>query len=164
MEQVGKALEAQAIKLRADAMQADLFGRSAFNRYYYAVFYVAREMLGEFSPNWQSVPHKSVPQLLTGKVREEIQKAKRRASRLGDGESVSLCSHALQSLEQLSDLLTRGYSVRVTADYDPTIAVQFNGKEFSLASMPVATARNWAQRASFLTSSVRRAWKLAHEP
>jgi uncharacterized protein (UPF0332 family) len=163
VEQVGNALEAEAIKLRADLKQADLFGRSAFNRYYYAVFYVAREMLREFSPRWHSVPHKSVPQLLTGQVREEIQKAKRRATKLGDGESVSLCSHALRSLEQLSELLTQGYSVRVTADYDPTITVQFTGKEFSLASMPVATAKKWAQRASFLTSSVRRAWKLAHE-
>lgn len=165
MEQVGNALADQAIKLRGDPADADLFGRSAFNRYYYAVFYIAREMLGDFSVEWQTVPHASVPQLLVGQVRREIQKFKQRANKLGDTESVSLCSHAIESLDRLSELLRQGYSVRVTADYDPTVQIKFEDgtSQFSLASMTIGTARNWAQRAGFLTSSVRRAWRLAHE-
>lgn len=165
MEQVGNALATQAVKLKGKPLEADLFGRSAFNRYYYAVFYVARGMLSDFSTEWQSIPHASVPQLLVGQVRREIQKFKQKANRLGDTESVSLCSHAIESLDQLSELLKKGYSIRVTADYDPTVSIKFeNGADqFSLASTTIGTARNWVQRATFLTSSVRRAWKLAHE-
>jgi uncharacterized protein (UPF0332 family) len=165
VEQVGNALALQAVKLKAKSIEADLFGRSAFNRYYYAVFYVARSMLSDFSPDWKSVPHASVPQLLVGQVRKDIQRFKQKANKLGDTESVSLCSHAIESLDQLSELLKKGYSVRVAADYDTTVSVEFEegSNQFSLASTTVSTARNWVQRAVFLTSSVRRAWRLAHE-
>jgi hypothetical protein len=166
MRQVAEYLEARAIALRADPKEADLFGRSAFNRYYYAVFFITRTMLSDFDPKWRSTPHAEVPQLLTGKVRKAIQRFKLRASQMGDSDSIAICSHGLTSIDELSQLLKQGYSVRLTADYDPTIEILFPDKlsHFSLGSTPVTTAQKWVDRAGFLTSRVRRAWNLANGP
>jgi uncharacterized protein (UPF0332 family) len=165
MEQVARLLEARAIALKGDPKEADLFGRSAFNRYYYAVFFITRGMLSDFDPKWRSTPHADVPKLLTGKVRKAIQQFKQRATRIGDSDSIAICSHALTSVDELSQLLKQGYSVRVTADYDPTIEISFAKElpQFSLGSTPVTTAQKWVDRAGFLTSRVRRAWNLANE-
>ena len=46
MKIVGEKLERWALEQKA-VDEKDLFGRSAFNRYYYAVFLLTREMLGK---------------------------------------------------------------------------------------------------------------------
>lgn len=163
MERVAQSLEAQAIALRADQLGADLFGRSAFNRYYYAVYLRAREMLTEFNPGWRTTPHAKMPLILEGPVKAAIKKAKQKAVKLGDSDSIGLCSRGLSAVDQLCALMRVGYSVRVAADYDPTVSITFadDGRHFSLASTPVATARRWVERSEFLESSVRRAWKFA---
>lgn len=165
VEDVAQFLAVHAATLRRDLPQADLFGRSAFNRYYYAIFFLTREMLTDFDARWRSTPHADVPNVLNGKVRESIQKFKRKATQLGDAEAVSICSHGMQSIADLSTILKQGYSVRVTADYDPTIGISFgeDAAQFSLGNTSVMTAQRWVERAGFLTGSVRRAWKLAHE-
>ena len=52
MQYVGSELERLALS-DADPNNADLLGRSAFNRYYYAAFLITRETLGYMQPNWK---------------------------------------------------------------------------------------------------------------
>lgn len=166
MEEVAQFLATQAVTLRRDPARADLFGRSAFNRYYYATFFITREMLSDFDKGWRSTPHARVPDILNSRVKDPIQRFKRKATQLGDTEAVGICSHGLQSISDLVIILKQAYSVRVTADYDPTVSVSFgkSSNQFSLGHTSVTTAQNWVKRAEFLTGSVRRSWKLAHEP
>ena len=165
MREVAISLEDRANELRNDAGRADLYGRSAFNRYYYASFYVARDMLAEFDPSWRSTTYASIPELLNGKVRSRIKKFQAQARKLGDSESIAICSRAISDVNELSQLLREGYAVRSTADYDPSVSITFskNSGQFSLASVPVSTARKWVDRANQLSSVVRRAWALANE-
>ena len=56
MKIVGEQLESWALDRKVET-ERDLFGRSAFNRYYYAVFLLTREMLGEFKASWKKTMH-----------------------------------------------------------------------------------------------------------
>ena len=49
MQYVGSELERLAL-INTDPNSADLLGRSAFNRYYYAAFLITRETLGYMQP------------------------------------------------------------------------------------------------------------------
>lgn len=64
MKVVGDKLENFALGEK-NILSKDLFGRSAFNRYYYAAFLVTREMLGELQNSWKATPHRQIPILLT---------------------------------------------------------------------------------------------------
>jgi hypothetical protein len=166
VEVVAQYLETQAIASRTNRVEANLFGRSAFNRYYYAVYFLTRDMLSDFNAPWATTAHANVPVILSGPVRDAIRKFKQRATHLRDSEAISICSRALSAIDELCELLRRGYSVRVTADYDATVGIEFapDSNQFSLAATSVTTARRWVERTGFLTSSVRRAWILANGP
>ena len=58
---VGTTLSTEAKKIDGDI--ADAYGRSAFNRYYYAAYLTARDLLIKFNPIWD-VSHSDVPNLL----------------------------------------------------------------------------------------------------
>lgn len=162
MEQVASHLADQAIARRRSPPDADCFGRSAFNRYYYTVYLEVRAMLADFEPAWSRSSHRSIPQLLCGAVKEEIQKAKRKAATLRDGISVSICSDALRELPNLAELLRSGYLTRSIADYDPGVPILFDddGKHFSLSAVKITTAQQWVARARFMIAVIRRGWKL----
>lgn len=59
MQYVGSELERLALS-DADPNNADLLGRSAFNRYYYAAFLITRETLGYMQPNWKGTQHANI--------------------------------------------------------------------------------------------------------
>jgi hypothetical protein len=40
---------------------ADAFGRSAFNRYYYASYLITRDMLRQLDPSWTRTGHSKIP-------------------------------------------------------------------------------------------------------
>lgn len=164
MEEVAQFLSVRALELRNDEAQADLFGRSAFNRYYYAAYLITRDMLTDFDRNWRSTPHAKIPEILNGSVKKPINNFKRMVTKLGDSESISICSNAISGISELSNVLVSAYSIRVTADYDPDVLIEFGEgvSSFKLRSTSVGVARNWTEQARFLTGVVRRGWNLAH--
>jgi hypothetical protein len=63
-ENVAHHLQQQAINLRANAAQADRFGRSAFNRYYYSTFIRVRKMFLILNPAGNFRIHSQFPEKL----------------------------------------------------------------------------------------------------
>jgi hypothetical protein len=58
--------------------EADAFGRSAFNRYYYAAFLSTRELLATIERSWKGVPHSNIPDLLENDLRTRFQREMKR--------------------------------------------------------------------------------------
>ncbi|MFP3541518.1 hypothetical protein, partial [Pseudomonas sp. SIMBA_044] len=72
---------------------ANLYGRSAFNRYYYAAYLSVREMLQSGQPDYAGASHSDLPGLLEGAVLKRIKVEVRRQVKLhllihGDGEAM----------------------------------------------------------------------------
>lgn len=71
MQIVAQQLEFWA-KEKDKETERDLFGRSAFNRYYYAAFLVTREMLGALRPTWRHTAHAAIPELLEAGLKKRL--------------------------------------------------------------------------------------------
>jgi hypothetical protein len=67
MRIVGDHLAEVAAK-SGDATHFDLFGRSAFNRYYYSAFLSVRTALRTIDSRWATPSHQAVPAVLKGDV------------------------------------------------------------------------------------------------
>ncbi|WP_186129797.1 hypothetical protein [Burkholderia gladioli] len=153
-------LEAQN---RSDVMERDLFGRSAFNRYYYATFLEVKKGLGSLKTEWATMAHAGVPEVLRGTVQRELKQGMRKALKLSDSEVVSLCERAKSAVLDLADLMERGYAIRVAADYHPEISVDFSdGSNFKLNTVTVRDARTWPSRAEVFMGVIVSAWKQVH--
>lgn len=162
MERVALDLQTSAQALRNDAQGFDLFGRSAYNRYYYATFLLARQMMISFDPNWKG-SHSSLPDQLAGTILKQISNFQRKALKFGDSGSIAICGSAKSALNDFSALLKEAYSVRVLADYYPEIAVTpIDGERFKLDRTTISSAHDWPIRARNYIAVIQRAWRLAH--
>lgn len=163
MEIVAQHLQQQAIK-RREHLERDLFGRSAFNRYYYAMFLDVKTGLGGLRPEWgNEIAHKAVPELLRGTVKTHLQQGSKKALRANDAEVVSLCEKAKSAAESLAKMMDQGRATRVAADYTPDIPVEFStSADFSLNTVSVEEARQWPYRARGLIAIIASAWKQIH--
>lgn len=158
MQVVGQYLQSEATK-RPTPRECDLFGRSAYNRYYYAVFLSVREMLSTFDPAWARASHSSFPQLLNGQVRAAISQGRVRASRTRDQQLEKDCYTAMTALRDLASLIVSSAATRVVADYSPAIVVDFNsGNNFSLAGVSIDEARRWPPKADALVTKIGSVW------
>ena len=161
MKIVGEQLESWALERRAHD-EKDFFGRSAFNRYYYAVFLLTREMLGEFKTSWKGTMHASIPNLLRTSVKKEVVQTLEKAVRSGfmtKGESSQIIQQHNRSLAELADLIEMAYQVRIIADYEPEIAIQQERNVLSLDSHKLTSAKTWPDRASAYCKAIRKVWK-----
>jgi hypothetical protein len=141
-------------------MERDYFGRSAFNRYYYATFLQVKTGLGGLRVEWSTMAHAGIPEVLRGTVQRELKQGRTRAQRASDQEVVALCSRALAAVADLAKLMEKGYATRVTADYHPEIPVDFSGgQSFKLNTIGVDDARAWPNRAQVLVGAITSAWK-----
>ena len=144
MEAVARHLRDKALEFDGEKAgeDADLFGRSAFNRYYYAAFLITRKKL---KPIFVDLPgkHAAIPDFLRGHVARELNRRKRVAMRAEDYASVQAVQNGRNAALKLADLLVQGYSARVVADYHPELAVSFNGQGFLLNEVPVSDAVSW---------------------
>ena len=160
METVAHHLQKEAINRRLNAEECDLFGRSAYNRYYYATFLKVREMFSQLDASWGALPHKAYPEILRGTIKKTIAGGRSKAIKLGDLKLISLCQQATAAASDLATLMTQGYAVRVIADYHPEIPVAFTDAErFELNSVKISTAHGWPSRAQTLTNTIEAAWK-----
>lgn len=159
MKRVGHHLQLEAMS-RTDVVERDLFGRSSFNRYYYATYWIVRDLLKSLDASWASQSHAGVPKLLGGQVHDVLLRGKARARRTADTQLVSLCSQALSAVTELSSIMTAAYAIRVVADYQPENSIKFEpGDGFTLNSVGVEVAYSWPNRATLLCNSIRAAWR-----
>ena len=103
METVASHLHSET-NARMGSPDRDWFGRSTFNRFYYATFLEVRAALKEMSPDWTNVAHKNIPELLGGSIKTELRRGLERARRTGDGATLSQCSSAIAAAKELAAL------------------------------------------------------------
>ena len=160
MKVVGEKLEEWALNENNNRVQ-DLFGRSAFNRFYYASFLITRETLGQLKPNWKYTQHSEIPNLLVKALRTPVKQALKMAVRKGtlspSQESILLTKLNTASTE-LASLLREAYEIRVVADYKPEIAKVIDKNVISLEGCKLKTATGWASRASAYCKVIRQVW------
>lgn len=161
MKLVGEKLEKVAIA-ESDSIKKDLFGRSAFNRYYYAAFLVTREMLGTFNPGWKITAHKAIPNLLITSVRKPVVTRLKKDEKKGlitKRELSSLQTKLNKATNNLSNLLLEAYDIRLIADYEPEQLVTEKNKVISLHTCKLTSAKSWADKANAYCKEIRKVWK-----
>lgn len=158
MEVVAQHLKGHATALSA-GVDRDLFGRSAFNRFYYATFLTVKADLMTAIPDLPR-DHAGIPNFLRTTVKNQLAKGAGKARRADDSALVSICSRAKSAAFELADLLEEGYTTRVVADYNPDIPVSFDGRSnFALNNISVEHAQTWPHRARAFTRSIVNAWR-----
>ena len=158
MKIVGERLESWALDLN-ESHEKDLFGRSAFNRYYYSVFLLTREMLGDFDARWKGTQHACIPKLLRGKVKEKVKNRLRRDRRMSKSKKSQILDQHGISLRDLASLLEEAYQVRIIADYEPEISIQQDKNVIWLYNCKLTTAKGWPNRASAYCKAIRKVWE-----
>jgi len=159
MERVAHHLQLHALGLDSSD-DRDVFGRSAYNRYYYAAFLRARTMMTRLNPTqWAELAHATYPALLGGEIRKELKKGKERSRRVGDAQAVSAFSRALTAADGIAALMRDASSVRVVADYNPHIPIEFlPGGRFSLNNVDITTAHQWVTKVDTWATAIEAAW------
>ncbi len=159
MEKVAHHLQIHALEL-ASADDRDVFGRSAYNRYYYAAFLRARKMMTRLNPSqWAELEHATYPELLRGQIRTELKKGKQQSQRVGDSDAVGVFSRALTAAEGIASLMRDASRVRVVADYNPHIPIEFlPGGRFSLNNVDITTAHQWVNKVDTWATAIEAAW------
>lgn len=158
MHEVGSHLRTTAHN--DDGPHRDAFARSAYNRYYYSCFLILRELLREIDSKWTSLSHKSYPDVLGGSVIKLFKIEKSKAIKNGDTELTRLTDAAIIALKELEKITSEAYAIRVTADYEPQIKVDFSvAEQFSLNAIKDSRAHQWYGRVKVLTNDVLRAWR-----
>jgi len=158
---VGDQLSTWAIAQK-DKQKQDVFGRSAFNRYYYSAFLITRQMLGEFEDRWKSTAHREIPNLLRASVKRKVEsrlKINVRTRIMTESEKSRFLMELKTSLNELAALLSEAYDVRIIADYEPEMLVTFEKKIISLRNYKLTSANNWPGRARAYCKTIRRVWK-----
>ena len=145
---------------QAEDDKKDLFGRSAFNRYYYAAFLSTRQMLGEFKTEWERTAHRNIPDLLRVTLKQKLKLAidSRILSR---PEGMRVRKEHNSSVNALAKLLEQAYEVRISADYEPEVRIQQTNKVISLGNHKLTSAEKWPGRAASYCKAIRDAWKVA---
>lgn len=164
MKLVGEALSKLALEKHPIA-DRNLYGRSAFNRFYYAAFLITREMLAFLDPKWKSTPHKEIPNRLRDTIRQRLKKSVEHFHRQGIitvSEKSRLINRLNEATEELAEMLERAYDARVIADYKPEklICIDSN-KVISLQAHKLDSARSWPNRASAYCKTIISVWKEA---
>jgi hypothetical protein len=161
MEQVAIFLREHATTLSRDSDEFDLFGRSAFNRYYYSLFLVVREMLLNMNGDWKKCRHAHIPDILSSSVTREMNRALSVARRLDDNESIAILRQGTSSCKTLSTIFSQALHVREIADYFLEVKVERSqGAKFSLNSVPIGQLASWLSDVRMHRAKIERAWKL----
>lgn len=162
MKLVADHLQREAVP-RAGTDEGDLFGRSAFNRYYYSAFLVVRKGLSEINGVWHGQNHAGIPLLLIGQVSDELKRIKSVANRRRDWVLVGECAAAISAASDLSRMLEVARTAREAADYNPEILVSFSGDRFSLNTISITEAHDWPGRARAYMESVKRVLEVGRD-
>lgn len=160
--EVASLLQLEASR-RLPADYKDDFGRSTFNRFYYAAFLQVRDALKSVRSEWGRLNHSDIPDLLRGSVTRELKLLMGKAKRNSDHRLTSTCSVALTGARELAQMLEQAYAARVVADYNPEIKVDFASPHFKLNETPISEAKNWPSKARIYASSISTALSQAND-
>lgn len=161
MHHVAHHLQVHALSVTGN--ERDSYARSAFNRYYYAVFLSIRNMFRLIDPSWSRTPHSTYPQILKGSILSSLKKAEKTAHRTGDSNLLNDIQRAKRAVYELARIITDANSVRKVADYEPEEPVSFiAGGRFSLRSISITDAHTWEPQSATLTSDVISVWRQIH--
>ncbi|WP_445428013.1 hypothetical protein [Alishewanella sp. HL-SH05] len=161
MQYVGEELERLALS-HGDAVNSDLLGRSAFNRYYYSAFLITRAMLGQMEASWKYTMHAGIPDLLRTSIRKKAKQvlAKQVAKGLMEkGKSSRLLTDVNTVSNELAELLESAYDARVIADYQPEVQTVREGNIIKLKTHKLTTAKEWPERAGILCGKLLKIWR-----
>ncbi|MEY8241027.1 MAG: hypothetical protein RPT25_11825 [Cycloclasticus sp.] len=160
MRRVGEHLEELALGSKDDDL-VDLFGRSAFNRYYYSCYLATRKMLSELQPGWKGSKHSDIPILLTAGVRKKPNDVFKKMEKKGIDSG--RCAKRRQDLQtatnDLAGLLKLAYDARVISDYEPEEPIQKNGNVISLRNNKLNEAKGWLGRTNGYIKTIKKIWK-----
>lgn len=160
MRCVADHLKLQVFKVE-DPDERDSYGRSAFNRYYYATFLIVRaglRRMGRVSPTGE-IPHASIPEMLSGSIYNTLKKSCHEAKKIGDSDTISVLSLGAEAAKTLASLMNTARSSRTTADYHPEKPIVISGHGFSLLTISSETAQNWPHKAELLINRIEAAWR-----
>lgn len=159
MEIVATHLKAKALELLGDP-EADLFGRSSFNRFYYSAYLDVRRELRILFPD-APTSHAVLPEYLTGEVSRALRRLRDQARRVDDHQLMQRCSTAIHAASGLSELLKGAYKTRAIADYEMEVLVDFStgDGDFSLDDIKVSAAKSWPHRARAFVEAISGALK-----
>lgn len=139
-----------------------MFGRSAFNRYYYSVYLSVRKMVNTGHPEIKQLKHSDLPDILVGKVYEKIKQETTKLKKrnvLSDGQAGRLERSSKQALNELASILREGYHVRVVADYKPDVIAVICDGHVVLDEKTSDAACQWGRRAERSIGVVRSVWR-----
>lgn len=134
-----------------DVGDTNRFGRSAFNRYYYATFLEVRKTFREIGAVSGSLHHGQVPKLLRRDVRDRVKRELEKSQPV-EADGIRRLVEAVT--DELANLMAEAYEVRRLADYEPNVPVISNGSELTLGRTTLADAREWPDRATLLLNSL----------
>jgi hypothetical protein len=140
---VGTTLSDEAKRNSGDV--ADAYGRSAFNRYYYAAYLATRDLLIRFNPKWD-VSHAGAPELVESALPALVRKEAKRLQKvdaLSHSDGQRICSGVASAGAAIGELLRTAYKVRVISDYRPEEQVSFEKSTFHLDAHSEGEARSW---------------------
>lgn len=157
LQSVAEHLSLHAKGLGAGDADADAFGRSAFNRHYYATFLTVRELLVTIDIAWAKTPHAEIPDRVEKNLVARIKEATKRQIRSGAlvaGRGGAIVGQSISAATEIASVLKSAYTVRVAADYEPSHKVVFGAAGFELDSCSIGEACSWYGRVE------REKWKL----
>lgn len=160
MNIVGDDLAGSA-RRATDGRRFDLFGRSAYNRYYYAAFLCVRAALKRIDNSWATPTHAAVPELLLGAVRKRVKNKIRLAvnsNQITYSRGKQLYRAVSDAATELSNLLALAREVRRVADYEPEQLVDRQGSVVRLGSCTLESATKWMQRADIEVNKIIRVY------
>jgi len=142
--------------------EIDLFGRSAFNRYYYAAYLAVRKNLMEINSDWATAAHKNLPTILTIAINKSATRIAINLTKKGiltkSEESRILTSIKICGYE-LSKILQSGYEARSYADYFPEEIVTRESGNLSLHNYTTHEAQSWPKRAEKHAVQLLNIWR-----
>jgi hypothetical protein len=144
---VAEYLALRALGVAGD--DADAFGRSAFNRFYYAAYLSVRDLLIRIDDAWGRQSHKTVPDLLEQAVLHRMRQQAKKLAKTGvltHARQQQINSQANMAAADIASILRGAYTVRVTADYAPEVRVTFISSGFRLENHSFDEARLWHDR------------------
>ncbi len=149
LHSVADHLSSHANALGSVDTDADAFGRSAFNRYYYETYLTVRDLLVTIDAAWGKTPHAKIPDHLEKSLVNRIKETAKRQKRTGmltPSRNNTIVYQTMSAATNIASILKSAYSVRVAADYEPTHKIVFRLVGFELDSCSIGEANSWYSR------------------
>ena len=161
MRIVGDHLRTHACGLASGA-DFDLFARSAFNRYYYAAFWITRRMLQDLGQPNDKLRHESIPEHITGKFRRNLlnEASSRRKSKVITSKDEARIKANIESATRgIAKVLTSAYLLRCAADYNADARAVCTLSDIRLMGSTGKDARNWVRDTESYCTTLQKAWR-----